>query len=125
MDTLDTLTKSFDKLFITTAQNILGSDIKICKWCFFFTSVGVGLNMLINSFYFFKIHNENKLIQTKLDLLLNNQKVIIEGNITIYDYIKNNMKALEITLHDKNIHLEEIKKDNDVEYEGFDLLYYE
>jgi len=125
MDTFGTLTNSIDKLFITTIQNILGSDIKVCKWNFIFTSFGVGLGLFINSFYFFKIHNENKLIQTKLDLLLNNQKVIIEGNITIYDHIKNNMKALEITLHDKNIHLEEIKKDNDVEYKGFDLLYYE
>jgi hypothetical protein len=126
METLDTLTKSFDKLFITTAQNILGSDIKICKWSFIFTSIGVGLGLIINSFYFFKIHNENKLIKNKLDLLLNNQKVIIEGNITIYEYMKNNVKGLEITVHDKNIHLEEreIEKD-DSECEGYDLLYYE
>ena len=126
METLDTLTKSFDKLFITTAQNILGSDIKICKWSFIFTSIGVGLGLIINSFYFFKIHNENKLIKNKLDLLLNNQKVIIEGNITIYEYMKNNVKGLEITVHDKNIHLEEreIEKD-DSECEGYDILYYE
>ncbi len=126
METLDTLTKSFDKLFITTAQNILGSDIKICKWSFIFTSIGVGLGLIINSFYFFKIHNENKLMKNKLDLLLNNQKVIIEGNITIYEYMKNNVKGLEITVHDKNIHLEEreIEKD-DSECEGYDLLYYE
>jgi len=126
METLDTLTKSFDKLFITTAQNILGSDIKICKWSFIFTSIGVGLGLIINSFYFFKIHNENKLIKNKLDLLLNNQKVIIEGNITIYEHMKNNIKGVEITVHDKNIHLEEreIEKD-DSECEGYDLLYYE
>ena len=126
METLDTLTKSFDKLFITTAQNILGSDIKICKWSFIFTSIGVGLGLIINSFYCFKIHNENKLIKNKLDLLLNNQKVIIEGNITIYEHMKNNIKGVEITVHDKNIHLEEreIEKD-DSECEGYDLLYYE
>jgi hypothetical protein len=125
METIDTLTKSFDKLFITTIQNILGSDIKVCKWNFIFTSVGVGLGILINSFYFFKINNENKLIKNKLDLLLNNQKVIIEGNITIYNHIKHNIKGLEITVHDKNIHLEEREKENDSECEGYDLLYYE
>lgn len=123
MDTLDTLTKSFDKLFITTAQNILGSDIKICKWCFFFTSIGVGINMLINSFYLFRMNNENKLIKNKLDLILREQKVIIEGNITTYDYIKNNMKGLEITVHDKNIHLEKCETDNEIE--GYDFLYCE
>ena len=51
MDTIDTLTKTFDKLFVTTAQNILGSDIKTCKWSFIFTSIGIGLSMLINSYY--------------------------------------------------------------------------
>ena len=127
MDTFEALTKSFDKLFITTAQNILGSDIKNCKWCFLFTSVGVGINIIINSFYFFKMNNENKLIKNKLDLLLNNQKIIIEGNITIYEHMKNNVKGVEITVHDKNIHLEEREreKENDNECEGYDLLYYE
>jgi len=112
MDTLDTLTKSFDKLFITTVQNILGPDIKICKWSFIFTSVGVGLSMLVNSFYLFKINNENKLIKNKLDVLFNNQKVIMEGNITIYDYIKKYMSSVEITVQDKNVHLEKCETDN-------------
>ena len=45
MDTLDNLTKSFDKLFVTTVQNILGANIEICKWSFVFTSIGVGINV--------------------------------------------------------------------------------
>lgn len=125
MDTLDTLTKSFDKLFITTIQNILGSDIKVCKWNFIFTSVGVGLGLLINSFYFFKMNNKNKLIKNKLDLLLNNQKVIMEENITIYNHIKNNMKGIEITVHDKNVCLQERENKIDNEIEEYDFLYWE
>ena len=121
MDTIDTLTKSFDKLFITTAQNILGSDIKICRWSFIFTSIGVGINILLNSFYFIKMNNENKMLKNKLDLVLNGQKVIIEGNITTYDFIKKNLKSVEITVHDKNICLQ--KRDN--EAEGYDFLYCE
>lgn len=123
MDTLDGLTKSFDKLFITAVQNILGSDIKICKLGFIFTSIGIGINVLINSLYYFKMNNENKLIKNRLDLLLNNQKVIMEGNITIYEHIKNNMKGLEITVHDKNVCLQEMTKNNEVE--GYDFLYFD
>jgi len=92
MDTLGNLTKSFDKLFVTTIQNILGSDIKICKWGFIFTSISIGVNVLINSFYFIKMNNENSIIKNKINLLLNENKVIIEGNITIYEIIKNNTK---------------------------------
>lgn len=124
-DILYNFTKSFDKLFIATAQNILGSDVKICKWCFLFTSIGVGINIVTNSLYYYKMNNESKLIKNKLDLLLNNQKIIMEENITIYEHIKTNLKGIEITVHDKNIHLEEIKKEKDGEYEGYDLLYYE
>jgi hypothetical protein len=116
MDTLD-------KLFITTAQNIIGSNIKICKWSFIFTSIGVGINILLNSFYFTKINNENKMLKNKLDALLNEQKVMIESNITIYDFIKKNLKSVEITVHDKNVSLQEKIIDNEVE--GYDFLYYD
>ena len=106
-NTLDALTKSFDKIFVTTVQNILGYDIKICKLSFIFTSIGIGLSVLINSFYLIKMKNENKLIQNKLDLLLNQQKVVIEGNITIYDFIKNTQLQLK----------------NNEEKEDYDFLY--
>ena len=77
MDTLGNLTKSFDKLVVTTIQNILGSDIKICKLGFIFTSISIGVNVLINSFYFIKMNNENNIIKNKINLLLNENKVII------------------------------------------------
>ena len=115
-NTLDILTKSFDKIFITTAQNILGSDIKFCKWSFLFTSIGVGLSMLINSFYLIKINNENNSIKNKLDLLLNNQKLIMEGNITIYDFIKNT------DVINKNTQLQLQSKNNE-ETDDYDFLY--
>jgi hypothetical protein len=121
MDTIDTLTKSFDKLFVTTVQNILGSDIKFCKLGFIFTSIGIGLSLLINSFYLIKINNENKLIKNKINLLLNEQKFIIEGNVTIHDFITKKLKSVEITVYDKNICLQE--RDN--EAEGYDFLYCE
>ena len=124
MDTLDSLTKSFDKIFVITVQNILGADIKICKWSFIFTSIGVGLSMLTNSFYLMKINNENKLIKNKLDVLLNENKLIIEDNITIHDFIKKNIKGIEITINDKNVYLQKNNNDND-EIESYDFLYCE
>ena len=124
MDTLDSLTKSFDKIFVTTIQNILGTDIKICKWSFIFTSIGVGLSMLTNSFYLMKINNENKLIKNKLDLLLNENKLMFEDSITIHNLIKQNAKNIEITVHDKNVYLQKNNNDND-EIESYDFLYCE
>jgi hypothetical protein len=124
MDTLDSLTKSFDKIFVTTIQNILGTDIKICKWSFIFTSIGVGLSMLTNSFYLMKINNENKLIKNKLDLLLNENKLMFEDSITIHNLLKQNAKNIEITVHDKNVYLQKNNNDND-EIESYDFLYCE
>jgi len=123
MDTLDSLTKSFDKIFVTTVQNILGADIQICKWSFIVTSIGVGLSILVNSFYLFKMNNQNKLIKNKLDVLLNENKLMFEDNITIHDFIKKNIKGIEITVNDKNIYLQENKNDNNNEIEGYDFLY--
>ena len=124
MDTIDTLTKSFDNLILITVQNILGSDIKVCKLGFIFTSIGVGLSLLINSFYLIKIKNENNLIKNKLNLLLNEQKVIIEGNITIYDFITKNIKNIKNTdliINDNKKYLQEIE--NVTESEEYDFLY--
>jgi hypothetical protein len=129
MDTIDTLTKSFDKLFVTTIQNILGSDIKACKWSFIFTSIGVGLSMLINSYYLIKINNENNLIKNKINMVLNEQKLIIEGNITIYDYITKNIKNTDLIFNDNKKYLQEMenekKSEEDIETEGYDFLYCE
>ena len=124
MDTFDSLTKSFDKLFVTTIQNILGAEIKICKWSFILTSIGVGINVLFNSFYFIKMNNENKLIKNKLDLLLNENKLMFEDSITIHNLIKQNAKNIEITVHDKNVYLQKNNNDND-EIESYDFLYCE
>ena len=130
MDTIDTLTKSFDKLCVTTAQNILGSDIKFCKLGFIFTSIGIGLSLLINSFYLIKIKNENNLIKNKLNLLLNEQQLIIEGNVTIYDFITKNINSIKNTnliINDNNKYLREIENEKesekDIEIEGYDFLY--
>jgi len=101
MDRLDSITKTFDKLFVITVQNIFGYDIKICKWSFLITAFGVGINILINSFYLIKITNENDKIKNKINLLLNEQKVIIEGNITIYEFIKENIKYNDLFVEDK------------------------
>jgi len=117
MDTIDTLTKSFDKLFVTTAQNIIGSDIKVFKWTFVFTSVGIGINILLNSYYFTKISEQNKMFKNKLDLILNEQKVVIEGNITIYDCIKN---IKHITQPPEEINL--LLQINENEIEGYNFL---
>ncbi len=95
MTTLNSLTKSFDNLLITTLQNILRTNIEICKWSFLFTSIGIGINLLLNSFYFLKISNENNILKTKINLLINEQKVVIEGNITIYEFIKKNNLFVE------------------------------
>lgn len=124
MDTFDSLTKSFDKLFVTTIQNILGAEIKICKWSFILTTIGLGINVLFNSFYFIKMNNENKLIKNKLDLLLNENKLMFEDNITIHEFIKKNIKGVEITINDKNVYLQKNENDND-EIESYDFLYYE
>ena len=126
MDTIDTLTKTFDKLFVTTAQNILGSDIKICKLSFIFTSIGVGLSILINSYYLIKMNNENQLIKKKINLLLNEQKVIIEGNVTIYDFITKNIKNNknhDLIINDNKKYLQEKETEKDSEAEGYDFLY--
>ena len=102
----------------------MGTDIKICKWSFIFTSIGVGLSMLTNSFYLMKINNENKLIKNKLDLLLNENKLMFEDSITIHNLIKQNAKNIEITVHDKNVYLQKNNNDND-EIESYDFLYCE
>ena len=132
MDTIDTLTKTFDKLFVTTAQNILGSDIKFCKMSFIFTSIGIGLSLLINSFYLIKIKNENNLIKNKLNLLLNEQTLIIQGNISIYEFITKNINAIKNTnliINDNNKYLQEIENkkesEKDIETEGYDFLFCE
>ena len=122
-NTLDALTKSFDKLFVTTVQNILGSDIKVCKWSFIFTSIGIGLSVLINSFYLIKMNNENKLIKNKLDLLLNEQKVVMEGNITIYNFMTKNIKNTDLINNNKEKYLQEMEKEKENELEGYDFLY--
>ena len=90
MSNLDNFTKSFDNLFITTIQNILGSNLTICKWSFLFTSIGIGINVVINSFYLIKINNENNILKSKINLLLNETKLINENNITIYEILKKN-----------------------------------
>jgi len=110
MDSIDTLTK----IFVTSAQNILGSDIKLCKLSFMFTSIGVGLSILINSFYLIKIKNENKLIKNKVNLLLNEQKLII------YDFITKNIIDNKKCLHEK-----EKETEKDSETESYDFLYCE
>jgi hypothetical protein len=122
-NTLDALTKSFDKIFITTVQNILGSDIKVCKLSFIFTSIGIGLSVLINSFYLIKMNNENKLIKNKINLLLNEQKVIIDGNITIYDFITKNIKNNNLIISDNKKYLQEIENEKVTESEDYDFLY--
>jgi DNA-directed RNA polymerase len=108
MTTLDSLTKSFDNLFMTTIQNMLRTNIEVCKWSFLFTSVGVGINLLINSFYLVKISNENNILKSKINLLLNETKLISESNITIYEIIRSNSFKLDSVV--KNIKSE---KDND------------
>jgi hypothetical protein len=126
MDSIDTLTKSFDKLFVTTAQNIFSADIKMCKWSFIFTSIGVGLSMLINSYYLIKINNENKLIKNKVNLLLNEQKLIIEGNVTIYDFVTKNIKKIknpDLIINDKKKYLQVKEKETEPESEDYDFLY--
>ena len=47
----------------------------------------------------------------------------MEENITIYEHIKTNLKGIEITVHDKNIQLQEMTKNNEVE--GYDFLYFD
>ena len=123
MDTIDTLTKSFDNLILITAQNILGSDIKVCKLGFIFTSIGIGLSLLINSFYLIKMNNENKLIKNKINLLLNEQKVIIDGNITIYDFITKNIKKNDLIINDNKKYLQQIENEKVTESEDYDFLY--
>ena len=127
MDTVDSLTKSFDKLVVTTIQNILGNNLEVCKWSFVFTSIGIGINILLNSFYFMKINNENNIIKNKINLLINENKLILEGNITIYETIKNNTKKLD-SLSIKNTDLLSIQNTdllNDIEASDYDFLYCE
>jgi hypothetical protein len=119
MTTLDNLTKSFDNLCITTVQNILGTNIKICKWSFLFTSVGVGINLLINSFYFNRLNNENNTLKTKINLLLNETKVINESNITICELLKRNTLKIDLVIENtKSV------KDNDSLIDDDEYHYY-
>ena len=119
MDTVDSLTKTFDKLVVTTIQNILGNNLEVCKWSFVFTSIGIGINILLNSFYFIKMNNENNIIKNKINLLINENKLLLEGNITIYENIKTNTKKLD-SLSIKNTDLL-----NDIESSDYDFLYCE
>jgi len=121
MDKLDSITKTFDKLFVTTAQNILGSDIKICRWSFLFTAIGVGINILINSFFLIKLNNENNKIKNKINILLNEQKVIIEGNITIYEFMKENIKYNNSIIEDKTGSL--LVNENNENDDEYDFLH--
>ena len=119
MTTLDNLTKSFDNLFMTTMQSILRTNIEVCKWSFLFTSVGVGINLLINSFYFNKLNNENNTLQTKINLLLNETKLISESNITIYEIIKRNTFKIDLVIENtKSV------KDNDSLIDDDEYNYY-
>lgn len=119
MTTLDNLTKSFDNLCITTVQNILGTNMEICKWSFLFTSVGVGINLLINSFYFNRLNNENNTLKTKINLLLNETKVINESNITICELLKRNTLKIDLVIENtKSV------KDNDSLIDDDEYHYY-
>jgi hypothetical protein len=119
MTTLDSLTKSFDNLFITTFQNTLSTNIKFCKWSFLFTSLGVGINLLLNSFYFNKLSNENNILKTKINLLLNETKVINESNITIYELLKRNTLKIDLVIENtKSV------KDNDSLIDDDEYQYY-
>jgi hypothetical protein len=121
MTTFDSFARTFDKLFITTSQNIFGSDIKFCKWSFLFTAIGIGVNIIINSFYLIKLNNENKIIKNKINLLLYEQNVIIEDNISIHDFIKKNTKYNNLIAEDKenSLLINEYKNEykNDDEYD--------
>jgi hypothetical protein len=49
---------------------------------------------------------------------------MFEDNITIHEFIKKNIKGVEITINDKNVYLQKNENDND-EIESYDFLYYE
>jgi len=125
MTTLDNLTKSFEKLFVTTVQNILGSDIKMCKWGFIFTSIGVGISVLINSFYLIKMNNDNNIIKMKINLLIGESKFINENNLIIYEKIKNiNINLISIIEEKKSKKkLDLLVDDKELKDECYDFLY--
>ena len=116
MTTLDSLTKSFDNLCITTIQNILGTNIEVCKWTFLFTSVGVVINVIMNSFYFVKLSNENNILKSKINLLLNETKLTNENNITIYEILKKNMLKTDLAIKNNNLLNEQQELDYDFLY---------
>jgi hypothetical protein len=93
----DSLKNSFDKLFMITAQNVLGTNVEVCKWSFLFIAFGVA----INSYYLIKMSNDINISKTKINLLLNESKIIIEGNITIYEIIKSNSNNLDLSIENK------------------------
>ena len=93
----DSLKNSFDKLFMITAQNVLGTNVEVCKWSFLFIAFGVA----INSYYLIKMSNDINISKTKINLLLNETKLITEGNITIYEIIKSNSNNLDLSIENK------------------------
>ena len=126
MTTLDIITKSFDKLFITTVQNILGTNMEICKWSFIFTSIGIGINLFINSFYLIQINNENNIFEKKINLILGETKFILENNIIMYEKIKNIntnlISIIEAKKTKKNLAL--LVDDKELECEEYDMDFY-
>jgi len=72
---------SLDKLFVSTIHDILGTNIKIYKWSIFFTSIGVGINLFLNSFIFIKNDDENNIFQNKITLLLDENNIFMNENI--------------------------------------------
>ena len=93
----DSLKNSFDKLFMITAQNVLGKNVEVCKWSFLFIAFGVA----INSYYLIKMSNDTNILNTKINLLLNKTTIIYESNITIYDIIKKISINLDLSIENK------------------------
>ena len=75
--------------------------------------------LLINSFYFNRLNNENNTLKTKINLLLNETKVINESNITICELLKRNTLKIDLVIENtKSV------KDNDSLIDDDEYHYY-
>jgi hypothetical protein len=122
MSSSNNILNCLDKMLIKTIQNILGANLKTCKWSFIITTIGIGVNICLNTFIFNKINNQNEVFNKKIGLIFNEIKIMHENNKNINENINKSNKNLDLLLDEQQIQQTEISlKNNKLEKNFHDL----